>query len=191
MDIQSIAEALKFFEKIKPAVEGMVATTVLLKNSAKAGVYIITQGAKLVSYLITDQKNAPDLPAIQKPDVVILVDINRRMLADISRYLQKRSLDADVIIVTNDPAYSDNIRFLDAENPQDWEDLVREFAAEMNKIKRMVGAARVHIFLSTPLALTFAMGAVWGTVDEATIYHWEANTYHPVIHISRRLRQQK
>ncbi len=189
MDTQWITEALKFFESIKPAVEGMTATAALLSSGAKAGVYLITQGAKLVSYLITDEKDAPELPTIRKPDVVILVDINRRMLADVSRYMEARGLDADVIIVTNDPAYSNQIRFLDAQNPQEWEALVREFAAEMNKIKHVVGAARVHIFLSVPLALAFAMGTVWGTVDEATVYHWEANTYHPVILISRRLRQ--
>lgn len=191
MDVQFIVEALKFFESIKPGVEGMVATGSLAVNGAKAGVYLIKKGAKLVSYLITDQKGAPRLPVVKKPDVALLVDINRRMLADVSNYLADCNLDADVVIVTNDPAYSSDIRFLDAQKPQDWEDLVREFSGTMNGIKRTVGGARMHIFLSTPLSLTFALGAVWGTVDEAIVYHWERGTYHPVMHISRQLRMGK
>ena len=58
----------------------------------------------------------------------------------------------------------------------------------MNKIKRSAGGKRVHIFLAAPLPLVFAMGAVWGTVDEASVYHWEQNTYHKVVNISRKLR---
>ena len=188
MDIQFIIEAIKFFENIKPAAEGLAATGPVLAAGAKAGIYVIKRGAKLISYLITDQKDAPELPTVKKSDVVILVDINRRMLADVSRYIEEIKLDADVVVITNDPAYSSNIQFLDPSKPQDWEDLVREFSSAMNGIKRTVGGAKMHIFLSTPLPLAFALGSVWGTVDEATIYHWEKGTYFPSMPISRQLR---
>lgn len=188
MDIQFIIEAIRFFENIKPSVEGLAATGPVLAAGAKAGIYVIKKGAKLISYLITDQKNAPELPTVKKSDVAILVDINRRMLADVSRYLEEQKLDADVIIITNDPAYSANIQFLEPSRSEDWEDLVREFSSAMNGIKRTVGGAKMHIFLSTPLPLAFALGAVWGTVDEATIYHWEKGTYFPAMPVSRKLR---
>jgi hypothetical protein len=65
---------------------------------------------------------------------------------------------------------------------------VQEFTATMNAIKHQLGGARVHIFLSTPLPLAFGLGSVWGTVDEATVYHWEKQTYYPAMKISRALR---
>lgn len=188
MNTQFIVEAIKFFENIKPGVEGLAATSSVLTAGAKAGVYVIKKGTKLVSYLITDQKDASELPTVKKSDVVILVDINRRMLADVSRYLEGQKLDADVVIISNDPAYSDNIQFLEAADAQDWVEIVQEFSGAMNGIKRTVGGAKMHIFLSTPLPLAFALGSVWGTVDEATVYHWEKGNYHPVMPISRELR---
>ncbi len=188
MDIQFIVEAIKFFENIKPGVDGLAATGPVLAASAKAGVYVIKKGAKLFSYLITDQKNASELPTVKKSDVVILIDINRRMLADVSRFIEEEKLDADVVIITNDPAYSSNIQFLKASKSDDWVDIVREFSSAMNGIKHTVGGAKMHIFLSTPLPLAFAIGSVWGTVDEATVYHWEAGSYHPTMPISRQLR---
>ena len=188
MDIQFIVEAIKFFENIKPGVEGLAATGSALTAGAKAGVYVIKKGVKLISYLITDQKDAKELPTVKKPNVVILVDINRRMLADVSRYLEAQKLDADVIIISNDPAYSGNIQFLEATDAEDWVEIVQEFSGAMNGIKRTVGGAKMHIFLSTPLPLAFALGSVWGTVDEATVYHWEKGSYHPVMPISRELR---
>lgn len=191
MNTQFIVEAIKFFENIKPGVEGAVATGTALHAGAKAGVYIIKKGAKLVSYLITDQKDAKELPAIKKPDVVILVDINRRMLADVSRYLEEKKLDADVIIISNDPLYSDKIQFIEATDTDDWVEIVQEFSAAINGIKRTVGGAKMHIFLSTPLPLAFALGSVWGTVDESTVYHWEKGSYYPVMPISRNLRTGK
>lgn len=191
MNTQFIVEAIKFFENIKPGVEGVAATGSALHAGAKAGVYVIKKGAKLVSYLITDQKDAKELPTVKKSDVVILVDINRRMLADVSRYMEAENLDADVIIISNDPAYSDNIQFLETADAENWVEIVQEFSGAMNGIKRTVGGAKMHIFLSAPLALAFAIGSVWGTVDEATVYHWEKGSYHPVMPISRKLRISK
>ncbi len=57
-------------------------------------------------------------------------------------------------------------------------------------IKFAVGSAKLHVFLSIPLPAAFGLGSVRGTVDEsATIYHWQDNTYHPVLPITRALRQ--
>ena len=130
-------------------------------------------------------------PITTKSDVAILVDINRRMLMDVGRYLQEQNIDADLIIVTNDEAYSDKVKFLDPAKPEEWEEIAAEFNAAVGKIKRAVGKAQLRIFLATPLPLAVAMGSLMGTVDEGTIiYHWEKGTYWPVITISRRLRQQ-
>jgi len=36
--------------------------------------------------------------------------------------------------------------------------------------------------------LAFGMGAVWGTVSEATFYHWGGKNYFPAVQIDRELR---
>lgn len=112
----------------------------------------------------------------------------RRALVDVAGYLNKRKIDADIVMVTNDPAYGAQVKFLNPESEGEWNGIVLEFKTMMNKIKRSAGGRRVHIFLAAPLPLVFAMGAVWGTVDDASVYHWEKNNYHKVVNISRRLR---
>ncbi len=38
------------------------------------------------------------------------------------------------------------------------------------------------------IPLAFGMGAVWGTVSEATFYHWGGKNYFPAVQIDRELR---
>jgi hypothetical protein len=205
--VQFVLEAVKAFEAMKPGMEGMVTAGALLSAGAKGSVYVVQKGAKLISYLIKrggKKKAAPkektaargkktvkaaiEEPQITKEDVAIVVDISRRALVDVAAFLDKQKIDADIVMVTNDAAYGPDVKFLDANSEAEWLDVVREFVSMMNKIKRVRGGARVHIFLAAPLPLVFAMGAVWGTVDEASVYHWEQNTYHKVVNISRGLR---
>lgn len=74
---------------------------------------------------------------------------------------------------------------LNYKNQKEWEAILKDFASHMTKIQRAVGSARVHIFQSTPLALSFGLGCVWGTVHPGTIYHYEGGTYYPVLHVTR------
>ena len=129
-------------------------------------------------------------PVTTKSEVAIVVDITRRALVDVGRFLNERQIDADLIIVTNDPAYGAQVKFVDPKKPEEWEEIAREFNRALGKIKRVVGGAKLHIFLAAPLPLAFALGCLMGTVDEGTIvYHWEGGTYWPVVTISRQLRQ--
>ena len=205
MDIlQMIREGLKFIQEIEPGVKSAKEVGAIIGPVVVQAFY---QGRRLFTYLVTqkegeeaedltqvaaeDVKAEPleeGLPPLTKPDIALLVDINRRMFYDVSHYLKDQEIDADLVILTNDPQYSDAIKFLPADDPDTWTELVQDFNAVMNKIKRMPGGARVHIFLSTPLPLAFGLGSVWGTVDNAIIYHWQAGTYHPVMHVSRALR---
>ena len=167
-------------------------------------------GKQVVMYLISQIKPEPPKPApvpkpelgrddletvtslkalVSKDHVAILIDINRRMLVNVARFLDAQGIDADMLIVTNDPEYSSNVQFLPVDSPETWVELVQEFNQAMNAIKLAVGSAHIHIFLSTPLPLAFGLGSVWGTVDKAMVYHWQENTYHPVMPISRTLRQ--
>ena len=197
--IELVQAALKLFETIKPGIEGMSASGDVLASSGKVALYVVQKGAKLVAYLMmraqkpvekTTPRRKKKTPIPVKPDVAIVVDINRRSLTDVAAYLDEKKIDADMIIVTNDPAYRSKSVFLDPTCQSDWENVVREFSTVMDGIKHTVGGARLHIFLSAPGALAFALGAVRGLVDESTIiYHWEKQTYFPVVELSRQLRQ--
>jgi hypothetical protein len=200
MDIvQFMTDATAIMQKI-----GGLATTTLAVGSAVG--QVLDKGNKLLTVLIAPRKPAAQAaspapaadvepvsrqgPIVTRPDVAILVDINRRMLVDARQYLAEKKLDADLIVVTNDPEYGDKVKFLNPAKPDEWEEIAREFNLAVGKIRRAVGRARLHIFLSTPLPLAFALGALMGTVNEGDVlYHWEKGTYWPVITISRGLRQ--
>lgn len=183
---------------IQQAAPGMAITAdalTLLGVAKNVAVQIVKKGRLLVTYLIAHRQDEATnaMPekklALTKRDVAILIDINRRMLMDVAAFLEQQKIDAELLLVTNDPAYGSQVKFISPEQPADWEELVREFNATMNEIKHALGGVRVHIFLSTPLPLAFGLGSVWGTVDEATVHHWEKQNYYPVMKISRELRQ--
>lgn len=190
--VQLVVEALRFFEHVKPGVEGLAVTGSAVMSAAKASGYLIQRGAKSLSVLIArpkkevKKKNAA--PALSKKNVAIVVDINNRIVANVEAFLKSKKLDADMIVITNDASYSDEIGQLDVRKPKEWQALAQEFKTHSQKIKRLVGGATVHIFMAVPVPLAFGLGAVWGTVDDAIVYHWQNSTYHPVMKIERSLR---
>jgi len=194
------------FEAVKPGIEGMIATGTALTAGTKASVYVLQKGAKLVSYLITplkrknkkaktgSRKGKPaskveEEPQITKSDVAIVIDINHRTLNQVAQYLEEQGIDADFIVITNDPDYSDHIRMLDWKKRKEWEAILRDFASTITKIEHKVGKAHVHIFQSVPLALSFGLGCVWGTVHPASVYHYERGIYSKVFDLDRMWKQ--
>lgn len=199
--LQAVVETLRFFANIKDSVEGMAVTGSTALAAAKMSGYLIQKGAKSLSVLVTSAKKKPNgrKPARSKPEaltlskkhVAIVLDINNRIVANVDTFLKSKKIDADMIVITNDPSYSDEIGQLDIEKPEEWADLARDFKTHSQKIKRLVGDAKVHIFLAVPVPLAFGLGAVWGTVDDAVVYHWQNKTYHPVMEVGRGLRFKK
>jgi hypothetical protein len=198
-----VKDGLELVQQVEPGLSAAVEAGAALGTAGTAVVQVVQKGKQIVAYLFTRRKGEQaqpgsaggivpipaDEPMVQKPDVALVIDINRRILRDVARYLDEKKIDADVIVLTNDAAYGDSVKLLDPEKSEEWAELVKEFNTGMNRIKKAVGAARMHIFLAAPLPLAFGLGSVWGTVDEAIVYHWENQTYHPVMHISRELRQ--
>ncbi len=162
-----------------------------LGTKGNTNVKLLQQGKQLHTYLFSQQPADHESQVAIKatPAVAVLVDINRRILLDVARYLDEQRIKAQLIIVTTDPTYGNQTPFLDINTPSVWTELVQEFNTAMTNIKRYAGPASFHFFLATPLPLAFGLGAVWGTVQEAVVYHYEKNTYHPVMKISRELRQ--
>ncbi len=76
-----------------------------------------------------------------------------------------------------------------SDDPGEWRILIQQFGSLMHLVRGRVGSgARVHLFMSVTLPLAFGMGAVWGTVSEATFYHWGGKNYFPAVQIDRELR---
>ncbi len=205
--LQLAQEASVIFQQLEPGLTAAVKTGTAVGTLGSTSIKVVQKGKTLVTYWISrlvkkdahTEKDEAVLPAnvekitdmaaiATKEDVAILIDINRRMLVDVARYLDEKQIDADLIIVTNDPTYSNKVQFLDPANSKQWTEVVKEFSVAMNAVQRAVGGVRLHIFLSAPLALAFGAGSVWGTVNEATVYHWEKGSYYPSMYVSRELR---
>ena len=199
--LQLLKEALAVIQALDPGVKATVETGKNLVVIGSTVFKVLQKGKQLSAYVLTSRKKTVEgaavaglepipegEPIVTKDDVAIVVDISRRLLRNVGQYLEEQKIDADVIVLTNDAAFGDVPKFLDPKDTPAWVELAQDFNAGMSRVKAAVGAARVHIFLGTPLPLAFGMGAVWGTVDNATVYHWQDNTYYPVMPISRKLR---
>lgn len=201
--LQTVKDGLDLIQELEPGLTSAVKTGAALGTMGSTVVKFVQKGKRLITYVISHQEEATDEstvaqdiepipdgePMVTKSDVAVIVDVSRRMLPDVARYLDDQKIDADIILLTNDPEYGDTAKLLDFQDSEPWTDIVKDFHRGMSRVKREVGAARVHIFLGAPLPLAFGMGAVWGTVDEAIVYHWENKTYHSVMPINRDLRR--
>lgn len=127
-------------------------------------------------------QQAGGLDIISRLDVAVIIDVARPTLLDVARYLDEQDRAVNFVLFKHPQPNA----FLSAENK--WDELVRAFAQAMNNTKHRFSGARLHFFLSAPGALIFGLGCIWGTVDEATVYHYERGTYYPVIAVSRTLR---
>lgn len=192
LNITMAKDALVIIQQFLPGTKPTTEEMVEVGTNGYAAVKLIKHGNYLNSYLLDKVKKeeAPqsetDTASIK--NVAILVDINQRMLLGVAAYLDKKGIDAEIIIVTNDPQYSATTYFLDINNPASWEEIVHDFGAAIGIVSRYMGEVCFHIFLSTPLPLAFGLGSIWGTVREAMVYHYDKQTYHPVMKISRDLR---
>jgi hypothetical protein len=100
----------------------------------------------------------------------------------VARYLGDEEIDANFLLLKR--AQSSKLL-----SPSErWNDVVSAFARTMDSVKHQFSGTQLHFFLAAPGALIFGLGCIWGTVDEAIVYHYEKGTYYPVIHVTRELR---
>jgi hypothetical protein len=128
-------------------------------------------------------QQAGNIDIIAKLNVAVVVDIARPTIRDVARYLDDVEMDVNFLLLQN--AQPD--KFLAPEDK--WDDFVIAFAQTMDSIKHIFSGVRLHFYLSAPGALIFGLGCIWGTVDEAEVYHYQNGTYYPVISVSRDLRR--
>lgn len=198
--IQNFLDAM---QSLQPGLEATLTAGAVIQGAGVTLVTVLQKGKQLVTYFARQKKSKKrakvDAPQkgvplqdgehiASKENVAIVVDISRRSLRDVERYLTMNNIDADLIVVTNDPGYGPQIKHLNEDDPDTWFEIVQEFNTAINAIKHELGAVNVHIFISTPLVIAFGLGAVWGTVDRANIYHWNQVEYKRVLEITRELR---
>ena len=121
-------------------------------------------------------------PIVSKVDLAVVVDVARPALMNVAQYLDQRGAPANFLILRH---VQPGAFFA----PEDsWEAITLTFGDVVDRMQREFAGAQFHFFLAGPGALLFALGCVWGTVYEAAVYHFENNTYYPVLSTSRRLR---
>ena len=118
-----------------------------------------------------------------KLNMAVVIDIARPSLRNVATYLDDQNMDVNFVVFR----HAEPGKFFKTDD--DWQAIGITFGDVMARIKREFDMAKLHFFLAGPGSLLFAMGCIWGTVDDATIYHYENNTYHPVLPISRSLRE--
>lgn len=207
MDIQLYAKAFfEVVEQMSPKLKSVIDAGTSLYTIGSAGVKILQQGKQLITYAIgktgrtsapkskkpKQKKSSPEV-LFQKGEVAIVVEISRPAVRDVVNYLESRQIDANLVVITTvKPRGIKPVKGLSESRPAQWAELVQEFSLAIDRVKREVGSAKIHIFLSTPLALAFGLGAVWGTVDQAQVYHWKSKGgYAPLMKITRKLRFQE
>lgn len=118
-----------------------------------------------------------------KLNIAVVVDVARPILRNVAAYLDDTGLDVNFVVLRHQRSG----QFFSVTD--DWGQLSVTFAEVMDRIKREFNGAQIHFFLAGPVSLLFAFGCIWGTVDQAIVYHYENDTYHPVLPITRTLRQ--
>lgn len=154
--ISFVLAGLKAFEHIKPGLDGLVTTGTALTVTGKASVHLIQKGAKLFTVLIAyanpkkpvvESKETVSTALRAKKEIAIILDINNRIVGNVEHFLKAAKIDANVIVITNDAAYGDQIKPLDIRKPEEWNAIVREFKTVSMKIKRLMATTRAFISL--------------------------------------------
>jgi hypothetical protein len=194
IDILQLAqEASDFLQSIEPGLEALPKAGKVLATVGSTTINLLHRGKRLAAYWIRPKKSQEEEEEAdfstkalsQAKDTAIIIEITRPVFVDVARFLKEEGIEAELIVIK--PNQDDQDVFLPVDQPEVWHDLVREFSQATNTIKRKSGKTNMHMFISAPLPLAFGMGAMWGTVDRATVYHWQ-DGYKPVMTISRQLR---
>jgi hypothetical protein len=129
------------------------------------------------------KKGGEETAVLSKLNIAVVIDIARPALRNVAAYLDNQGIDANFVVFR----HAEPGQFFSVHD--NWQQLAITFGDVMDRIKREFNGVKIHFFMAGPGALLFSMGCIWGTVDEAVIYHYENNTYHAVLSTTRELRQ--
>jgi hypothetical protein len=205
MDLPSYVGVFsEFMREYQPMLDSTIKFGTSAYTIGSSLVKVLQQGKHLATIAVgkkkTERKSKPNKKATSrvrskesgqiavKKDVAIVVEISRPAVQDAVSFLKKKKKDANLVVITPAREPGQPIQGLDNDKPKMWFEVVQEFSTAIDAIKNEMGSVHMHIFLATPVALAFGLGTVWGTVDEATIYHWDGKNYQRVLEIKRELR---
>ena len=127
----------------------------------------------------------PDIPDSQsarlktKTDLAVVVSINNMALQLAADFLKDNQIDCNYLLLTTTPDYS-KPKWL----PEDekWDSAAQDFYQTMQEAPK----ARRHFFIAAPMPYAFAIGCVWGLVNDGDeLYHWDGKQYVHVMTTSR------
>ena len=146
---------------------------------------LITTAAQLrprIAWQTTAQTQGKT-PIVSKLDIAVVIDVARPAAGNVAQYLDTCGIDANFLLFRHQIPGA----FFSVDD--NWPQLIVTFSDALDRVKREFTGSHIHFFMAGPGALLFSMGCVWGTVDEATVYHYDGKTYHPVLKTTRELRQ--
>lgn len=188
MDFASVIEAIK---QIQPTLTAVADTGAAITTIGGWAVSLVKAGKKADVFRISREKKKKTGKKAAKPtDIALVVDVTWSISPQVMKYLEDKKIDAEIILMVNNQKAAKD-KWLKNDKPKDWEAVAHDFSMGVQKIytDQDLANANVHIFIASPVALAFSLGAVWGTVHRATVYQWDTDerTYYPVIVISKKL----
>lgn len=142
----------------------------LISNIASIlGVSLIEVGAIVFKYVkinIGNKKTAPapinlnrgvDEGEEIKKEISVIIDMGTMtILNSVNEFLNAKKIDSTVFICNHPNGYV----HMDLDNQDEWKSAVKGIYTLINEIYAKIRPEKVHIFLSAPAALTFAIGYV-------------------------------
>ena len=146
---------------------------------------LISKGRQTWTYLVGKKEEE----LVEKDDVAVMVQINQFLVPTTKKFLENEGIDAHLILITNVEDGS-LIKYLDNDKKQEWIDVVADFFDAVTGIERDWGAKTLHVFLSAPAALAFALGCKMSVQHNIRLYNWvaEERSYVRVLTVPRDIR---
>lgn len=187
MDFTQILEAIK---QIQPSLTAVSDTGAAIITMGGWVVSLVQTGKKANIYRISRQKKKGT--KVRTPtDVALVVDVTWSISPQVIHYLEQQKIDAEILLMVNNQKTGTG-KWLRNDKPKEWENTVHVFNTMIQKIfgDSELAGAHIHIFIAAPVALAYALGAAWGTVHHATVYHWDSGEkiYYPVIITSTKIK---
>ena len=123
------------------------------------------------------------------PLAVVVDMVSRERIYDaVPKYLDEQpGMQANVLWFHN-PDENKHLSLEDEENG--WERFPVVFNSVLSEARQLTKADVTHFFLAAPGPILFGMGCMWGTTKTAVCYHFQNDTYQPVIEIANELMGQ-
>ncbi len=121
---------------------------------------------------------------LKRKALAIVFPITVPIIKQVCNYLRDElSLSADIVVITNsdDPKVKEGEE-LPANQPDKWKELTNSFAALLERVGKDGHQPAIHLFISAPAALAYALGisAGYNNSHPVRIYHFDRDDkrYH-------------